>query len=268
MRRSALALACGFLLLPLAARTQGLAGSASVVPPLTFAVASIRPTTSGEHDRVHIWSNPSDGNFKAQNVSVNDLLEFAFALPDSRFVSASKAVEKTVREPRFDLEARSEVELDQQLHTLPADEARQRKRELLQAMLTDRFGLKTHTEMRELPIYTLLVAKGGPKFTASEAHGTKYDMGRGSLRIEGGDNTVARLADNLAAVLGRPVVDGTGVKGRYLMALRWAPEDSASDPGLPSIFAALEEQLGLRLEAGKGPVSVLVIDRAEMPSAN
>ena len=100
-------------------------------------------------------------------------------------------------------------------------------------------------------------------------------MGRGYLSIEGGDSTVEMMAANLANVLERPVVDATGIQGRYLMKLRWLPDDGpapmlngAPDTSLPSIFTAVEEQLGLKLVAGKGPVEVLVVDRVAMPSAN
>ena len=238
-----------------------------------FDVASIRPTSSSEHDRTHIWSSPGDGNFRAQNVSLTDLLEFAFHMPDSRFVGgANKGL---LSGPRFDLEAKSSAAVDEKLKALDSEEARSVKRKMVQALLVERFQLKTHMETRELPIYQLVVAKGGAKSTASKASGTTYNSGRGYLSIEGGDNTVAVMADNLANVVGRPVVDETGIKGRYAMKLRWMPDDGpppqlngAPDTSLPSIFTAVEEQLGLKLVSAKGPVQVLVVDRVEMPSAN
>ena len=239
----------------------------------TFEVASIRVTSSTEHDRVHIWSSPGDGNFKAQNVSVTDLLEFAYNLPESRFIGgANKAL---LRAPRFDLEAKSSAAVDERMHGLDSDAAKNEKRKMVQALLAERFHLTTHMETRELPIYTLVVAKSGPKFAETKAQGTLYNMGRGYLSIEGGDSTVEMLAANLAQLLERPVVDQTGIKGRYAIKLRWMPDDGppplvngAPDTSLPSIFTAVEEQLGLKLVAGKGPVQVLVVDRLEMPSAN
>ncbi len=241
---------------------------------VSFDVASIRQTTSSERDHTHIWSSPGDGNFRAQNVSVTDLLEFAYALPDSRFV-AMGPVKDLLRSPRYDIEAKSGAAEDGRLHGLPTVTAKEEKRELVRGMLVERFALGAHRETRTLPIYTLVTAKGGPRFLASQAQGTSYSMSRGSLTIEGGDATVEKMADNLASVLGRPVVDETGIKGRYLMKLRWMPEDGpvpllngAPDTSLPSIFTALEEQLGLKLVAGKGPVSVLVVDWVAMPSAN
>ena len=240
----------------------------------SFEVASIRETSSTVHDHTHIVSSPGDGSFRAQNVSVTDLLEFAFALPDSRIVATGE-VKDRLRAPRFDLEAKSSAEEDAHLHGLPTEQAKSEKRRLVEALLVERFGLKTHRETRELPIYMLVVAKSGPKFLASKASGTSYSMGRGTLTIEGGDRTVEKMADNLASVLGRPVVDQTGIEGRYLMKLRWLPDDGPApmlngspDTSLPSIFTAVEEQLGLKLVAGKGPVEVLVVDHVELPSAN
>ncbi len=259
MMRSLMAAAILFASMPLAAQT--------------FEVASIRVTGSSEHDRTHIWSSPGDGNFRAQNVSVTDLLEFAFNLPESRFVGGLN--KGLLRAPRFDLEAKSSSAVDERMHGLDGETAKNEKRKMVQALLAERFKLTTHMETRELPIYTLVVGKTGPKFTESKAQGTTYNSGRGYISIEGGDSTVEMMAANLAQVLERPVVDQTGIKGRYAMKLRWMPDDGppplvngAPDTSLPSIFTAVEEQLGLKLVAGKGPVQVLVVDRVEMPSAN
>jgi uncharacterized protein (TIGR03435 family) len=279
MRFLMLSLACGLLGgSPALAYTQATVAAqpqARAMPVADtgtrFDVASIRLTASSERDRTHIWSSPADGSFRAQNVSIDDLLEFAYAMPDSRFVASSEA-RGLLRSPRSTSPLYRSAALDERLAGLPTAIAKQQKQQLIQALLADRFNLKTQAETRSLPIYTLVAAKDGPKFTASKASGTRYDMGRGSLRIEGGDDTVEIFADNLAAVLGRPVVNGTGIKGRYLMTLRWMPDDSSAPPpgteALPSIFTALQEQLGLKLEAGKGPVSVLVVDSVQMPSAN
>jgi len=241
--------------------------------PQAFDVASIRPTSSTEHDRTHIWSSPDDGNFRAQNVSITDLLEFAYNMPESRFLGGD--FKSLLRSPRFDLEAKSSASVDEHMKALPTDQARNEKRKMVQDLLAERFHLKTHMETRELPIYTLVVAKGGAKLTPTQSSGTTYNSGRGMLQIEGGDSTAGLLADNLAQILERPVIDQTGIKGRYKMKLRWQPDDGppmmlngAPDTSLPGIFTAVEEQLGLKLVAGKGPVAVLVVGHVEMPSAN
>ena len=152
---------------------------------------------------------------------------------------------------------------------------------MLQALLVSRFQLKVHPEDRELPMYALVVARNGPTFLESKANGTTIDGGNGKIRVQGGDNTVSLLAEQLANSLGRPVVDETGIKGRFNITLQWAPYDGAAaklggtemsgavldSPG-PSLFTAIQEQLGLKLEPRKGPVQVLIIDHIERPSAN
>jgi uncharacterized protein (TIGR03435 family) len=143
---------------------------------------------------------------------------------------------------------------------------------MVQALLADRFQLKTHQEIRQLPVYALVVAKGGPNFKPSEINGTTIDSGRVQLHIAGSDDTISILARELAQTLGRVVLNNTGLSGRYDLRLRWTPDDAAPDPSVPDappdIFTAIQEQLGLKLESTKGPVPVLVIDSVEMPSTN
>jgi uncharacterized protein (TIGR03435 family) len=157
---------------------------------------------------------------------------------------------------------------------------------MYQQILTDRFGLKYHYEQRERPAYALVVVKGGPRLTASSAEtvalATKHPGGPGNLQmgpgsISGEGTTMHFLAVMLSRQVGRTVVDQTGLTGRYDFNLTWTPEDAAV-PGLqpaasgldqgPSLFSAISEQLGLKLESIKGPVDVLVIDHVEKPSAN
>jgi len=155
--------------------------------------------------------------------------------------------------------------------------------EALRSLLADRFQLALHSETKEQPVYALVVNKGGPKLQEStEPRGLIRKMGRGTLKAQAVE--LGMLALNLSNELGRSVFDKTGLAGKYDFELKWAPsQDSAAqlgappqtaefalpaDPDGPSIFTALQEQLGLRLESGKGPVEVLVIDRAERPSKN
>jgi len=159
---------------------------------------------------------------------------------------------------------------------------------MYQQILTDRFGLKYHHDQRERPGYALVLVKGGPKLTASNAEtvaqATKHpgrpgnlQMGRGALSGEG--TTMHFLAIMLSRQLGRTVVDQTGLTGRYDFNLTWTPQDAAvpAPPAAdssaelaagPSLFASVQEQLGLKLESIKGPVDVLVIDHVEKPTAN
>jgi uncharacterized protein (TIGR03435 family) len=149
-----------------------------------------------------------------------------------------------------------------------------RKRKMVQALLADRFKLVMHAETRELPLYALVVAKGGAKLGPAKETGTTVNHGRGHIEVQGA-NSIALLAEELSQEVGRDVIDRSGIQGRYDLKLIFAPDDrtpdlassSSTDSG-PSIFTALQEQLGLKLEPQKGPVEVLVVDHVEMPSEN
>ena len=143
---------------------------------------------------------------------------------------------------------------------------------MLQAMLADRFQLVAHFETRTASLYNLVVAKNGPRL--HEAGATDgSSMSAGPRMIKYGAASMAELANQLSSYLECEVTDRTGLSGRYAINLSFAPvelstsTETASD-SRPTIFQAVEEQLGLKLESAKGPVQVLVIDRAEKPSAN
>jgi len=164
--------------------------------------------------------------------------------------------------------------------------------EMLQSILADRFKLSVHWETKVMPVYVLTIAKNGLKLRESppdengpgRAKGMSGLIKRGAphLIVEGG--TMAALALYLSHPAGRTVVDKTGLTGRYDYHLDWTPDTvqgsgnplpnatglgaPTSDSNAPSIFTAVEEQLGLKLEPEKGPVQVLVIDHAEKPSPN
>lgn len=142
-------------------------------------------------------------------------------------------------------------------------------------LLADRFQLKLHKETKEMPVYALTVAKNGPKFQPA----ANTDVTRTGLRIRRGDTgkpeiTGTRipmefLAKTLSDQVGRTVIDQTGLQGNYDFKLTFAPDmGQPTETDGPSIFTALQEQLGLRLDSQKGPVEVLVIDSAQKASEN
>jgi uncharacterized protein (TIGR03435 family) len=233
-----------------------------------FDVAAIHPHNPEPHERSHIISQ--NGRFTTINVDLKSILQWAYDLPESRIIGGPSWLGTA----RWDIEAKSDTALDAQKdydHTA----AWEQKRQMVQSLLAGRFHLIVHKETRELPIYNLVVAKGGAKFLDTKAEGSKFDRWNGRIELQGGDNTVSVLAEQLAEVLGRVVVDKTGITGRYRIALSWTPDDRAAPPSGPppadsgpSIFTALEEQLGLKLESAKGPVEVLVIDSVAQPSEN
>jgi uncharacterized protein (TIGR03435 family) len=164
--------------------------------------------------------------------------------------------------------------------------------------LADRFKLKIHTETKQLPVYELVAPKGGSKLKEATAGDTYANgikgldgVGRGGLmRVGRGQLTaqavpITSLANMLSQQLQRTVLDKTGLTGKYDLELNWTPDqgsdpmfkgaegspqrgDAAPDSSGPSIFTALQEQLGLKLQSAKGPVETLVIDHVEMPSEN
>jgi uncharacterized protein (TIGR03435 family) len=242
-------------------------GTNAQTPP-TFDVATIRPHTPEPHERSHIWSSSNDGSFRTMNVPLKAIIQYAFDIPESRIIDAPAW---TSSQP-FDIEAKSDDALNQRLHDLPSDQAKPIKLAMIQSLLADRFGLKTHREQRDLPLYNLVVAKAGPKLTPAKSDGLTINHWNNRFSAQG--ITLPMLAQELARDAGRVIIDQTNITGRFDIDLRWQPDDAppmrlnGNEVSLPSLFTALQEQLGLRLEAAKGPVEVLVIDSVQQPSAN
>jgi uncharacterized protein (TIGR03435 family) len=160
---------------------------------------------------------------------------------------------------------------------------------MVQSLLAERFELKVSQSSKELPIYALVVTKNGLKLsqTADPQPGPGAGT-RSTTRLQPGELTargmpMSALAERLSREVGRQVVDKTGLQGGYDFTLHWTPElqtrplgagDGSQGPATspdatgPSIFTAIQEQLGLKLESQKGPVGTIVIDRIEKPSAN
>ena len=237
-----------------------------------FDVATVKPSHATD-GHTHLYRHPDDGGFEAINISLKGLLAFAYDLPEARLIGGPAWLDSD----KWDVQAKASAEVDAALHELGGDASRAEKQRMVKALLGDRFKVTAHQETRELPVYALVIAKGGPKFEKTEAGGTDIGTGNSHIKIHGGDS-VEILAEQLAKVLGRVVLDKTGIQGRYDITLRWTPENGqpdkvngASTPeetNGPSIFTAIQEQLGLKLESEKGPVGVVVVDRAEMPSEN
>ena len=148
--------------------------------------------------------------------------------------------------------------------------------DMVQKLLADRFGLTFHREKRELAVYTLTIVKGGPKLPKSENSSMHPVFGTsgppGALAIR--NMTMTSFAEYVQSrFLDRPVVDQTGLDGRYDFQLHWQPSLTTEAPSsdaepLPDIFTAFQQQLGLKLQATRAPADVLVIDKVEKPTAN
>ena len=260
----------------LGARAQSLAAHNvhdAAKPLPEFEVASIKLNKSGSGSS---HADFDHGRFTATNEGIRGLIQYdayGVAGPQIEGGPAWLASE------RFDIEAKVDDATAAAMERLGPEERRQVKQQLIEQLLSDRFKLAVHWETKDLPVYALVRAKGGAKLTpSSDTSGSSgTSSNRGHLKASG--VTMARLAETLTGILnrevGRIVVDRTGIEGRYDLALEWSPDDGSSSSASsdsqgsgPSIFTALEEQLGLKLESSKGPVKILVIDRVEQPSEN
>ncbi len=243
---------------------------------LAYEVVSVKVNKSDSGNMM--WNSTPDG-IRMENVTLRMLVESAFNLrgPSDERISG---LPKWSEDMHFDVEAKVSEDDLEAFKKLKHDQ----RGALLLAALEDRFKLKAHTEMRELPVYSLVVAKGGPKLKPAEAgnayaNGLKFNgkvAGAGAMSIDvSGNNyhaefqatTLETLVDNLTSQVHRQVQDNTGLSGKYDFKLDWSPDD-AKDATLPGIFTALEEQLGLKLVPAKGPVECVVVDHVEEPTEN
>jgi uncharacterized protein (TIGR03435 family) len=196
------------------------------------------------------------GRFRATGAPLNALIQLAYGVKDFQVSGRPKWADSESDES-YDVVAQPAAGV-----TLNRDQLKV----AIQALLADRFKLKFHRETKDLPIYSLVVGKNGPKLTKNiDAPGPGGTIGSGQLK--GSKISMSILADLLAQLLDRTVRDDTGISGDFDVKLNWDPSQTADMDG-PSIFTALQEQLGLKLNAQKGPVEILIIDSAERPSGN
>jgi len=218
-------------------------------------------------------------------MSLKQLIEFVqdfgYIDVDQRIVGGPKWLGST----RFDIETKCDEETAQAFVKMSQKQEIRAEQNMIQALLADRFKLRTHHETRRLPVYALTQAKSGRRLKPSmkveeqELGGTDGPPGNWT----GNGVTMAELASDLSAlpeVGGRIVIDKTGLKGRFDFTVKWTPDPSMgamppgpdsgvkSDPSFPLLFTALQEQLGLKLESAKESVDVIVIDSAELPTPN
>lgn len=233
--------------------------------PLAFEVASIKPSDPDNPDNSLHRSN---ARFAATNHSLKRLIAFAYDVEMFQ-VSGGPA---WVSFSGFDVTAKTP---DDVAHHKGLDDDKR----MVQALLSDRFKLTIHRETKELPIYALVIGKNGSKLQlAKPPVGSSGVSGRRRTQLTFTDAPLSLLVHVLSQQMGRPVVDRTGLIAHYDFKLEWAPDPtssdprdsipSAPDPADPTLFTAIQDQLGLKLEAQKGPVEILVIDHAERPSDN
>ncbi len=210
----------------------------------------------------------------ATNVTLQLVIRKAYGVGDNQISGAPN----WLNSEKYDIEAKLDKSVVDDLQQLSPDQHKLEGDRMLQALLADRFKLTVHREIKKVPMYELVIAEGGPKLQES-APGYTYPDGRviqaGRGQITGREVPVATLARLLSEGLGRTVLDKTGLADHYDVTLHWPAveegqqgTDNASSPESsgPSIFTAIQEQLGLKLEPQKVPMVFLVIDHVEMAS--
>jgi uncharacterized protein (TIGR03435 family) len=224
-----------------------------------FEAASIKPADPGYSG--HSW-NADPERLTARNLSLKALITAAWDVKTYQIAGGPKWLDSDA----FDIVATIE-DIGEKLPR--GKEADARIRMAVQNLLADRFHLVIHKETRPMTGYSLLVARNGFKLQKAEGDRGGWGMGRGKMTAQ--RTSMEDITSFLAFQLDRPVVDATGIQGVFNFTLEWSPNDRPdADPSdnRPSIFTAIEETLGLRLEPGKVPVQIIVIDRAEKPSEN
>jgi bla regulator protein blaR1 len=232
-----------------------------------FEVASIKPSQPGVHGMI-VNNGPqlgAGGRFNASNVTVKALIEQAYGLLDSQVSGGPGWIDTE----RYDLAAKADGSVNND-----------QLRAMLQTLLAERFNLKLRTDTKDLPGYALVVGKGGSKLHKSEAAESQMRMGRGQLA--GQKVSPQMLAASLSRLLGRTVTNRTELSGDFDFNLAWTPDESqpnsplggfplersSNDVSGPSLFTAVQEQLGLRLDAQRVPTAVVVIEHVEKPTEN
>jgi uncharacterized protein (TIGR03435 family) len=242
-------------------------------------VATIKPVAARDKDAMSMLFSDDGASFRS--VAVAWIVQQAFSPQPTLYVEDDGilGLPSWTKSERYDVQAKVDDEDVPKWKALSPSQ----KRMALQPLLVTRFNLQFHRETRERPTYSLMVAKNGPKLHEAQPLGTYPD---GIERLDGtgsGDqstvtpgkivlhgSSVSSLASILSSQgLSHAVVDKTGLTGIYDITLRWSPDDiGSSDASFPSLFTALQEQLGLKLEYEKNPVDIIVIDHIGKPSEN
>jgi uncharacterized protein (TIGR03435 family) len=255
-------------------------GYASGQPTPKFEVASVKANKSG--NQLQGIAVPGGGRFTATNVPLRSLITAAYRLQDYQLLD----LPAWASSERYDIAAKTEENIGG-ASIWP----------LVRTLLEDRFQLNSHTETRDFPLYALVVSKPGrlaeserscappPPGPPSPPEAGKlacggmfmFPNGANGIRINGAKAPIEPLLGLLSRLTGRPVLNKTGLAGKYDIDLQFAADPNQSvaaqeappaDANGSSLFTALQDQLGLKLESQKGPVEVLIVDHVERPSEN
>jgi uncharacterized protein (TIGR03435 family) len=224
-----------------------------------FEVATIKPADPDDRNQ---GFGLAGHRISIESMSMTGLICFAFSIQKSQIVDAPKWFD----EQRWDINGIPDADGKPNWHQY---------RRMLQKLLSARFGLKMHPDKRELSVYSLTVVKGGPKLekTRSDPDALSDSSGHGVGAQQYMKFTGVSMTDfvqTLELMVDKPVIDQTNLTGRFDFTLLWTPDvlRAAEPDTAPGLFTAVQEQLGLKLEATRAQTDVLVIDFAEPPSAN
>ena len=224
----------------------------TITPPETsaqeFEAASIRVNKSG----VFAGSlERSVGQLTLRNASLRECIELAYGILDKHYALSGPT---WLDSDRYDIIAKASS-------TTPKEQLLL----MLRKLLADRFHLKVHRERRSVRVYALVVVRGGPKMKAASGVDSNFTFGTG--HVAASELSMAEFADRLGGPvfqLGYPVIDSTGIRGTFDFTLDWSSGDAAVEPlARPSLFTAIEEQLGLKLRSEKSMIDIWVVDHAE-----
>jgi uncharacterized protein (TIGR03435 family) len=221
-----------------------------------FEVASIKPSDAENGNSSSM--NTGHGRIDGNNVTLKRCIMGAYGVGPNQVVGGPEWLDSD----RFQIAAKAEQPVgDRLLMTM------------LQALLAERFKLALHHESRPIQAYVMEVNKGGRELEKGDGQGSKTSNGRGDIVAI--NATMDRFAEILSRQMDLPVVNHTGLEGVFNLKLKWTPDNTkpvktgeGAMPEGPTIYTAIQEQLGLRLHAQKVPVDVIVIDHVEKPSAN
>ena len=234
----------------------------------SFEVATIKPSKPDQQGKAFLVRGR---RFRIINMTLSEIIGFAYGVHAKQIIGAPAWVEAD----KYDFDAQPDGE------GAPSDK---QWKGMLQKLLVERYKLTFHREKRELSVYVLSVAKTGPKLTMSKGDPNGlpglFFRAIGDLNVTNANmGDFAGLMQN--AVLDRPVLDQTGLSGRWDFTLKWTPDDSQfggmgarippstdGSTAAPALYTAIQEQIGLKLDAMKAPAEVLVIDHVEKPSEN
>jgi uncharacterized protein (TIGR03435 family) len=263
----------------------------------SYEVASIRPNKSGD-DTTRLMNSPNGST--ATSITLQTLIREAYGVQDHQILGAPS----WLNSEKYDVQAKMDSVVADELRKLSREQIKVERRRTLQSLLADRLKLTLHRETRELSVLALVIAKKGLKLQEAKP-GDAYPNGikgpdgqghpnmmvqrmgmEGKSELTGQAIPMASLIEVLSSQLHRTILDKTGFAGRYDFTLEWTPEESqpnfmgteagqqgpdntaSPESSGPSIFAAIQEQLELKLETQKGPVEVLVIEHIEKPTEN